>query len=96
MSEKELIGRIQISYGINLPQAIIRSLGVILSLGLLVILGDLLSLAGNSVPVVILLLTGLVLLNCLGYIELSVSSPRKGGAYHLVQGNDMVPVCGSP
>ena len=86
MNEKELTRQIRISYGISLLQAITRSLGVILTFSILVLLSDLLSLAGSSVPVAVLLLVVLIVLNNLGYIELSVSSPRKGSAYHLIQG----------
>ncbi len=85
MSEKEHRGQIRFSYGISLRQAVSKSLGVILVFGLLVILGDLLSLAGSSVPLISLILLVFICINMLGYIELSVSSPRKGGAYHLVQ-----------
>ncbi len=85
MSEKEHRGQIRFSYGISLQQAVSKSLGVILVFGLLVILGDLLSLAGSSVPLISLILLVFICINMLGYIELSVSSPRKGGAYRLVQ-----------
>ena len=85
MSEKEHTGQIRFSYGISLLLAVSKSLGVILVIGLLVILGDLLTLAGSSVPLISLILLFFICLNMLGYIELSVSSPRKGGAYRLVQ-----------
>lgn len=85
MSEKEPRGQIRFSYGISLLWAVSKSLGVILVFGLVVILGDLLSLAGSSVPLISLILMVFVCLNMLGYIELSASSPRKGGAYRLVQ-----------
>ena len=85
MSEKDLTGQIRFSYGISLLRAVLRSLGVILVIGLLVILGDLLPLAGSSVPLISLILLVFVCLNMLGYIELSASSPRKGGAYRMVQ-----------
>ncbi len=85
MSEKERRGQIRFSYGISLLLAVSKSLGVCLVIGLLAILGDLLTLAGSSVPLFSLILLLFVCLNLLGYIELSASSPRKGGAYRLVQ-----------
>jgi uncharacterized hydrophobic protein (TIGR00271 family) len=88
MSEKELTGQIRFSYGISLLRAIIKSLGVILVIGILAVLGDLLPLAGSNLPLINLVLLGFVGLNLLGYIELSVSSSRKGGAYRQVQARE--------
>jgi len=85
MSEKELSGQIRFSYGISLLRAVSKSLGISLVLAVFVLLGDVINLAGSNLPIVILLLAVFLVLNLLGYIELSVSSPRKGGAYRLVQ-----------
>jgi len=85
MSEKELSSQIRFSHGISLLRAVSKSLGISLILGILVLLGDTVHLAGSNFPIINLVLMVFIILNLLGYIELSVSSPRKGGAYRLVQ-----------
>jgi uncharacterized hydrophobic protein (TIGR00271 family) len=85
MSEKELSGQIRFSYGINPWRAIIKSLGVMLVLSVIVLFGDVIAFGETSLPLVSIVLLLLIGINLLGYVELAVSSPRKGGAYRLVQ-----------
>jgi uncharacterized hydrophobic protein (TIGR00271 family) len=85
MSEKEYPQQIRYSYSINLLRAISISLGVILVLSVLILMGDLIDVAGSSVPLISLLTSLIVVGNLLGYVELSMSVPRPGGAYRLVQ-----------
>ncbi len=84
MNDKEYRGQIRFSYGISLLHAVFKSLAVNLALGVVVILGTVLDLGGSNFPIINLALMGFVGLNLLGYIEASVSFPRKGGAYRLV------------
>ncbi|MCJ7715546.1 MAG: TIGR00341 family protein [Anaerolineales bacterium] len=85
MSEKEYSQQIRYSYSISLLRAISISLGVMLVISVLILMGDVISVAGSSVPLIALLTSLIVVGNLLGYVELSMSVPQPGGAYRLVQ-----------
>lgn len=85
MTEKAYSQHIRYSYGISLLRAVGTSSSVMLVISSLVVMEDLLQLAGSILPLTAILLTLFIGLNLLGYLELSQSSPRSGGAYRLVQ-----------
>ena len=85
MSEKEYNQQIRYSYSINLFRAISISLGVILVLSVLILMGDLIDVAGSSVPLIALLTSLIVVGNLLGYVELSMSVPQTGGSQEFGQ-----------
>lgn len=85
MSEKKQSLHIRFSYGISFSRAVSMSLGVMLVLSILVLMGDLVQLAGTVLPLISFLLIIFVGINYLGYLELSQSLPRSGGAYQMIQ-----------
>ena len=85
MSDKTQSLQIRFSYGISSSRAVLKSLGVMLVLSILVLMGDLVQLSGTILPLVSILLIIFVGINFLGYLELSQSLPRSGGAYQMVQ-----------
>ncbi len=85
MTEKAFSQQIRYSYGTSLFRAVVISVSVMLVISCLVLMGDLLQLAGSLLPLTSLLLTLFIGFNALGYLELSQSLPRAGGAYLLVQ-----------
>ena len=85
MSDKPQSLQIRFSYGISFSRAVLTSLGVMLVLTILVLMGDLVQLANTILPLISILLIIFVGINFLGYIELSQSLPRSGGAYQMVQ-----------
>ncbi len=85
MSDKNQSQHIRFSYGISFSRAVFMSLGVMLTLSILVLMGDLVQLAGAVLPLISILLIIFVGINFLGYLELSQSLPRSGGAYQMVQ-----------
>ena len=85
MSESNQSQNIRFSYGISFTRALILSLGIMLAMSILVLMGDLIQVAGTILPLISLLLVIFVGLNFLGYLELSQSLPRSGGAYQMVQ-----------
>ena len=85
MSDKPQSQQIRFSYGISFSRAVLTSLGVMLVLAILVLMGDLVQLANTILPLISILLIIFVGINFLGYLELSQSLPRSGGAYQMVQ-----------
>jgi uncharacterized hydrophobic protein (TIGR00271 family) len=85
MSEKEYSGQIRFSYGVSHWWVVLKSLSLLVILYSLVLLDDALSLSGSSLVLISVLLLIFIIVNLLGYIELAVASPRKGGSYRLVQ-----------
>ncbi|MCJ7737767.1 MAG: amino acid permease [Anaerolineae bacterium] len=81
---QNLLKQIHYSRGLSSWQVISRGLGVIVATAVFGLLDQVTSVAGSVTPIAFLLATALTLLNCLGYTELAVSSPRSGGAYTLV------------
>ena len=82
--EKSFLTHIRLSQGVNLWQAIVRGLGIIVTLAVFVLLSDAVTVAGPLTPLS-LLVTGLLLIaNLLAYVELAMTVPRPGGAYALV------------
>ncbi len=78
------LAQIRFSPGLNLWQAMTRSLGVIIAGITFILLGDAANAVGSLTPLAILLATLLILLNSLGYAELAAGAPRPDGAYTLV------------
>jgi uncharacterized hydrophobic protein (TIGR00271 family) len=85
MSDKQPSLQIRFSYGISFSRAVLTSLGVMLVLTILVLMGDLIQFSGSVLPLISFLMIIFVGINFLGYIELSQSLPRSGGAYQMVQ-----------
>lgn len=85
MSDKPQSLQIRFSYGISFSRAVLTSLGVMLVLAILVLMGDLVQLTNTILPLISILLIIFVGINFLGYLELSQSLPRSGGAYQMVQ-----------
>ena len=85
MSDKQQSLQIRFSYGISFSRAVLTSLGVMLVLAFLVLMGDLIQISGTVLPLISILLIIFVGVNFLGYLELSQSLPRSGGAYQMVQ-----------
>ena len=85
MSDKPQSLQIRFSYGISFSRAVLTSLGVMLVLAILVLMSDLVQLANTILPLISILLIIFVGINFLGYLELSQSLPRSGGAYQMVQ-----------
>ena len=85
MTEKSYSQHIRYSYSISLLRALITSVSVMLVISILILMGDLIQLAGSTLPLAIFLLMILIGINMLGYLELSLSLPSSGGAYRLVQ-----------
>lgn len=85
MSEKTQSQQIRFSYGISFSGAVFTSLGVMLVLSILVLMGDLVQLAGSVLPLIPIMVIIFVGINFLGYLEISQSLPRSGGAYQIVQ-----------
>ena len=82
--EQSFPDHIRFSQGVNLWQAIVRGLGIIVTLAVFVLLRDAVTFAGPLTPLS-LLVTGLLLIaNLLAYVELAMTVPRPGGAYALV------------
>ena len=77
--------RIMVSRGLSSWQVVSRGLEVVLATTVFVLLDHVIGTAGSLTPIAFLLTAALALLNCLGYTELAVNSPRSGGAYTIVR-----------
>lgn len=84
MAENEKSRRIRVSYGLDLPRALLLNLSVMIALAIFLLLGGLLSFTGSYTPLLFLLLGTLVIANLLGYSELSLSTPSPAGAYSII------------
>jgi len=84
-SEQNLLGQIHFDRRASSWPAMSWGLGVIVAAAIFVLLDQVAGIAGSALPTAFLLAAALVGLNCLGYAELAVSSPRSGGAYVLVR-----------
>lgn len=92
-------GKIRFSRGLSLWQVLSRGIGVMVVLAIFVLMGDTVAAVGSLAPLVFLLAALFLLINILGYVELTMSTPgvneerqgrrRVGGAYvqiHEAQG----------
>jgi uncharacterized hydrophobic protein (TIGR00271 family) len=79
--ERDSLTQIRFSRPMSAWQVIVSSASVVIFLSAFVSLKDVVATAGPLTPVAYLLASLLLLINLLGYIELTVSSPRTGGAY---------------
>jgi uncharacterized hydrophobic protein (TIGR00271 family) len=84
MAEMEKPRRIRVSYGLQLRQALLLNLSVMIALGIFLLLGDFLGAAGSFTPLLFLLAGLLITVNFLGYTELALSIPVPGGAYSII------------
>ena len=92
MAEQDFLSEIRFSRGLGLWQVISRGLGVMVVLAIFVLMGDTVATVGPLAPLTYLLAALLLLINTLGYVELTMSIPasnleggqgrkRLGGAY---------------
>lgn len=84
MAEKDHPRKIRVSFGLELHQALLLNLSVMIALAIFLFLGSLLSFTGSQTPLLFVLLGLLVILNLLGYTELSLSTPATAGAYSVI------------
>jgi len=84
-NEPSVLSQIRYSRGLSSWQAISRGLGVVAATAMFVLLDQVTGIAGSLTTIAFLLAASLAVLNCLGYAELAVSSPRSAGAYTLVR-----------
>ncbi len=84
MSDRSQNQQIRFSYGINIPDAVIPGVGVMLVISCLVLLDDLIITGGAVTPLVLLISAVIIGVNLLGYLELTQSVSRVGGAYQIV------------
>lgn len=84
-SERGFLSQIRFSHGLSLWAATARGLDVIIVTIVFVLLGDVVTSAGSLSVLAFLLVALLVLVNVLGYIELSSGLARSGNAYALVR-----------
>ncbi len=85
MEENQFPQQIRFSFGISLLKAVTMSFGVILVLSLFILAGDVIFYARSFSPLLMFLTALFTIVNLLGYVELSMSVPRAGGAYQLVE-----------
>lgn len=84
MADMEKHRRIRVSYGLQLRQALLLNLSVMIGLGVFLLLGDLIQSTGSLTPLLFSLAGLLVAANLLGYTELSLSIPVPGDAYSII------------
>lgn len=88
MDDHDQTGLLRFSYGLKLPQAVIRSLSAMLSISLFILMGHVIDASGSFAPVLYLILTLFVLMNLASYAELTLSLPRPGGTYAVVHNSE--------
>lgn len=79
------MSEIRFSRGLGLRQVIARGAGVMVVVTTLVLMGDVIAAMGPLAPLAFLPVLLLLALNLLGYVELALRGPRRGGAYVLVE-----------
>jgi len=88
MAEKDQPGYIRISYGLKLPQAVVRSLSTLLVVSIFIMMGKVIGAAGSFTPFIYLFAALFVLLNMASYTELVLSIPRPSGTYTAVHNSE--------
>jgi len=83
-NECGFLDQIRFSQDMRLWRTGARSLGVIAGMIIFVLLGEAVAAVGPLAPLAILLTAMLVVINNLGYVELTLSVARLGGAYTLI------------
>lgn len=88
MTEKDQPGNIRISYGLKLPQAVVRSLSSLLVVSVFILMGKVVGAVGSFAPIFYLLVGLFILANMASYTELVLSLPRPSGTYTAVHNSE--------
>ncbi len=78
------MSEIRYSRGLSLRHVIARGLGVMVVVAVFVLMDEAIAAAGPLTPLAFLLALLLILANLLGYVELTLSGSKRGGAYSQV------------
>jgi amino acid transporter len=83
-NERDFSDQIRFSRSLNPWQAIVRGLGTIVPVAVFILLNESVTTAGPLAPLSLLMTGLLMMVNLLGYVELTATVPRPGGAYTVI------------